>query len=163
MDGAGRANEPHAEPAEQHDQHRHQEEVADAAEHDQPRQDDEGNGVGDQVGPAAVQQRRRADAPQTAQRARSNPEVVKGPAEQQLIRELDGPGQPDKDRQDGDLQLGGAEQPAHVSEKSRRRGPSGQAARCSGTTLVVPAAGGCMVKREARRRSSWAVAASSCA
>ena len=62
-----------------------------------------------------MQQRRGADAPQPGQTARPDAETVQGLTKEKLVRKLDRPGQADTDHQDGDLNFGGTDQPAHIS------------------------------------------------
>jgi len=89
--GVGRADGPGAQARHQGAADGHHVEVEALARGRQEAQDGERDGVGDEVGEAAVQERRRGDARQPLQRAGGDAEAVKAAAEEQRVGDLDGP------------------------------------------------------------------------
>ena len=111
VDAVGRAGDPHAEAADQDCQGRHDHEVTDPAQHDQPAEHDERDGIGGQVQPADVQQRRCQNAPQARHIARLDAVALERSAKGNAVDKLDTPRQQHADAQDRRLKPRGSLQP----------------------------------------------------
>ena len=113
MDAVGSAENPHPQAADHDGEQRDDQEVADAAQQDQPAQDDERARIAQQVHPTDVQQRRRQNAPQAGDIARLDAEAIERATIRHFVDQFDEPGEQHAAEQDRRLHLGGAFYVAH--------------------------------------------------
>jgi hypothetical protein len=94
--------EPDAEAADEHHHHGDPQPVPQSAHQHEPPQDEQGDGVGEQVSQAGVEERGEGDAPQPALAAGPDPRPVEGATEDEQVDQLDQPDQGDEAEQDAE-------------------------------------------------------------
>src|SRR3954471_14635744 len=103
MDCISTPKEPYTDAAYQGGDNRHYDKVADTAHHHQPAQDDERDGVGEEMGKTGMEPRRKKDMRQPTPTARVDAKAIQVAVEDEQVHDFDDPEHGDNCRHQGSL------------------------------------------------------------